>query len=177
MLSVRSSARRASWEMSSTTPGDQEVGALGRAPPRKASPWSADADLAIFMISRRWASVNLGGCPPAYLGYSEAQPSALKLCSTSRTRSSLVNASPAICATLMRPPPGHDRPGATAYNPPQPVALVIADLMHPHPASHTRQCGLIGPRARQKLDQHVARWANVGGFGTGSCGCGSVGRA
>ena len=65
------------------------------------SPCSAGLDLAIFLISRRWASVNTGGRPPAYLGYSEPKPSALKLCSTSRTRSSLVKASRAICATLM----------------------------------------------------------------------------
>jgi hypothetical protein len=39
--------------------------------------------------------------PPAYLGNSESKPSALKLCSTSRTRSSLANAGPAIYATLI----------------------------------------------------------------------------
>jgi hypothetical protein len=68
---------------------------------RPAAPLMAETDLAIFLISRCWASVNTGGRPPAYLGNSEAKPSALKLCSTSRTRSSLVKTSPAICATLM----------------------------------------------------------------------------
>jgi hypothetical protein len=37
-------------------------------------------------------NVNVGGRPPAYLGYSDAKPSSLKLCSTSRTRSGEVNA-------------------------------------------------------------------------------------
>jgi hypothetical protein len=49
--------------------------------------------LAIFLISRRCGKVNLGGRPPRYFGYSELNPSALKLRITSRTRSSLVNAS------------------------------------------------------------------------------------
>jgi hypothetical protein len=34
--------------------------------------------LAIFLISRRWPSVNFGGRPPLYFGYSESNPSALK---------------------------------------------------------------------------------------------------
>jgi hypothetical protein len=45
------------------------------------------------------AKVNFGARPPRYRGYSEANPSALKLWITSRTRSSLVNATLAIAAT------------------------------------------------------------------------------
>ena len=45
--------------------------------------------------------MNFGGRPPLYLGYSEPNPSALKLRITSRTRSSLVNATFAIAATSM----------------------------------------------------------------------------
>jgi hypothetical protein len=56
-------------------------------------------DLAIFLISRRCGRVNFGGRPPLYLGYRELNPSALKLRITSRTRSSLVNATCAIAAT------------------------------------------------------------------------------
>ena len=55
--------------------------------------------MAIFLISRRWPRVNFGGRPPLYFGYSELNPSALKLRITSRTRSSLVNATFAIAAT------------------------------------------------------------------------------
>ena len=46
--------------------------------------------MAIFLISRRCAKVNFGGLPPLYLGYSELNPSALKLRITSRTRRPLV---------------------------------------------------------------------------------------
>jgi hypothetical protein len=45
--------------------------------------------------------VNFGGRPPQYFGYREPNPSALKLWITSRTRSSLVNATFAIWATSM----------------------------------------------------------------------------
>jgi hypothetical protein len=41
------------------------------------------------------------GCPPLYFGYREPNPSALKLRITSRTRSSLVNATFAIAGTSM----------------------------------------------------------------------------
>jgi hypothetical protein len=88
--------------MSSTTPSaTRKSASLARLHRENGSPCSAGLDLAIFLISRRWASVNTGGCPPAYLGYSESNPSAVKLCSTSRTRSSLVKASLAIWATLI----------------------------------------------------------------------------
>jgi hypothetical protein len=63
--------------------------------------WSAGRDLATFLISRRCGSVNFGGRPPRYLGYSELNPSALKFRITSRTRSSLVNATLAIAVTSM----------------------------------------------------------------------------
>src|SRR5216683_3140060 len=93
--------------MSSTTPSaTRKSASLARLHRENGSPCPAGLDLAIFLISRRWASVNTGGRPPAYRGYNESNPSALKLCSTSRTRSSLVKASPAICATLM-PCAGH----------------------------------------------------------------------
>ena len=46
--------------------------------------------------------MNFGGHPPLYFGYSELNPSALKLRITSRTRSSLVNATFAI-AEASRP--------------------------------------------------------------------------
>jgi hypothetical protein len=47
------------------------------------------------------AQRDFGTRPPRYLGYSEANPSALKLRITSWTRSSLVNAAFAIAATSM----------------------------------------------------------------------------
>jgi hypothetical protein len=50
---------------------------------------------------RRCGTVNFGGRPPRYLGYSEPNPSALKLRITSRTRSSLVKATFAMAATSM----------------------------------------------------------------------------
>jgi hypothetical protein len=58
-------------------------------------------DLAIFLISLRCGNVNFGGRPPLYFGYSEPNPSALKLRITSQTRSSLVKATFAITATSM----------------------------------------------------------------------------
>jgi hypothetical protein len=62
-------------------------------------PGSTGLDLAIFMISRRSGRLNTRGRPPAYFGYRESKPSALKLWITSRTRSSLVNVTSAIFAT------------------------------------------------------------------------------
>ena len=81
--------------------GDQEVGQLGQAPGRERQPVLGGLDLAIFLISRRCGSVNVGGRPPVYLGYSESNPSVLKLWITSRTRSALVNATSAIWPTGM----------------------------------------------------------------------------
>jgi len=66
------------------------------AAPRLGRSCSAGRDRAIFLTTRRWASVNLGGRPPLYFGYSELNPPALKLRITSLTRSSLVNATFAI---------------------------------------------------------------------------------
>jgi hypothetical protein len=40
---------------------------------------SSGRDLAIFLISRRCGKLNFGGRPPLYFGYSELNPSALKL--------------------------------------------------------------------------------------------------
>jgi hypothetical protein len=62
-------------------------------------PCSTGFDFAIFLISRRSGRVKVRGRPPAYFGYSEPNPSALKLRMTSRARSSLVNVTPAIFAT------------------------------------------------------------------------------
>ena len=88
--------------MSSTTPSATKNSAsLDRLQVENGRSWSAGRDLAIFLISRRCGNVNFGGCPPRYLGYSELNPSALKLRITSRTRSSLVNATFAIAAMSM----------------------------------------------------------------------------
>jgi hypothetical protein len=64
----------------------QELRQLGQAPgPETGRSYSAGRALAIFLISRRWAGVNLGRRPPLYFGYSELNPSALKLRITSQT--------------------------------------------------------------------------------------------
>jgi hypothetical protein len=92
--------------MSSTTPSaTRKSASLARLQVENGRPCSAGLDLASFLISRRWPSVNFGGRPPFYLGYKELNPSALKLWITSRTRSSLVKATFAIAATAM---PGAD---------------------------------------------------------------------
>jgi hypothetical protein len=88
--------------MSSTTPSATKNSAsLARLQVENGKSCSAGLDLAIFLISRRWARVNVGGWPPLYLGYSDPNPSALKFRITSRTRSWLVNAAFAIAATSM----------------------------------------------------------------------------
>jgi hypothetical protein len=81
--------------------GDQEVGELGQAPGREGQAVLSGVDLAVFLISLRCGKVNFGGWPPLYFGYSEVNPSALKLRITSRTRSSLVKATFAITGTSM----------------------------------------------------------------------------
>jgi hypothetical protein len=81
--------------------GHQEIGQLGQAPGGKRQVILRRLALAIFLISRRWGRVNFGGRPPRYFGYSDPNPSALKLRITSRTRSSLVNATFAIAAAFM----------------------------------------------------------------------------
>ena len=63
--------------------------------------YSAGFAFATLLISRRWPGVNFGGRPPLYFGYSELNPSALKLRITSRTRSSLVKATLAIAGAPM----------------------------------------------------------------------------
>jgi hypothetical protein len=65
------------------------------------SPWPVGRLNAAFLISCRWARENFGGRPPAYFGCRESNPSVLKLCSTSRTRSGLVNVTFAIIGTSM----------------------------------------------------------------------------
>jgi hypothetical protein len=54
--------------------GHQEISQLGQAPGGNGKSCSAGLDLAIFLISRRCGSVNFGGCPPLYLGYSDPKP-------------------------------------------------------------------------------------------------------
>ena len=88
--------------MSSTTPSaTRKSASLARLQAENGRSYSAGLALAVFLISRRWASVNFGGRPPLYFGYSDPNPSALKLRITSRTRSSLVNATFAIAAACM----------------------------------------------------------------------------
>ena len=88
--------------MSSTTPSaTRNSASLDRLQVENGRSWSTGRDLAIFLISRRCARVNFGRRPPLYLGYSELNPSALKLQITSRTRSSLVKATFAIAGTSM----------------------------------------------------------------------------
>src|SRR5258708_28245972 len=80
---------------------DQEAGGVGHLHVENGGSGSTGLDLAIFLISRRCPRVNLGARPPLYFGYREPNPSALKLRITSRTRSSLVNATFAIAAASM----------------------------------------------------------------------------
>ena len=88
--------------MSSTTPSaTRNSASLARLQVENGRSWSTGRDVAIFLISRRWPSVNFGGRPPRYFGYRDLNPSALKLRITSRTRSSLVNAILAIAAASM----------------------------------------------------------------------------
>jgi hypothetical protein len=87
--------------------GDQEIGELGQAPPGERQPVLSRRGLGELLDLPPLAQRELRQMPPAYLGYSESRPSALKLRSTSRTRSSLVNAGRAICATLI-PCADHD---------------------------------------------------------------------
>jgi hypothetical protein len=94
--------RRPSWLMSSTTPSaTRNSASFDKLQAENGRSCSAGRDLAIFLISRRWPSVNFGVRPPLYFGYSEPNPSVLKLRITSRTRSSLANATLAIAATFM----------------------------------------------------------------------------
>jgi hypothetical protein len=79
----------------------QELAQLRQAPGGKRQVMLHRPGLGDLLISRRWLKVNFGGRPPLYLGYSELNPSALKLRITARSRSSLVNATFPITATSM----------------------------------------------------------------------------
>jgi hypothetical protein len=88
--------------MSSTTPSaTRKSASLARLQVENGRSWSWGRDRASCLIARRWARVKVGGRPPRYRGYSESNPSRLKLCSTSRTRSGLVKVTWAIWATSM----------------------------------------------------------------------------
>jgi hypothetical protein len=84
--SARRISRSPSMLMSSTTPSaTKKVGQFGRAPGTERQAVLGRLDLAIFFTSRRYGSVKVGGRPPLYLGYSESNPSMLKLWIRSRT--------------------------------------------------------------------------------------------
>src|SRR5215467_2276064 len=173
MPSSRSSTRRPSWLMSSTTPSaTRNSASLARLHVENGRSYSAGLAFAIFLISRRWAKVNFGGRPPLYLGYSDPNPSALKLRITSRTRSSLVNATFAIAATSiplggqqhhLRPPPGHHRARAPADDPHQPPSLIIVDLPYPQPFGHRASLSDQRPPGKPPgtpaVDRYLRCWA------------------
>jgi hypothetical protein len=85
--------------------GHQELGQPIQAPGGERQVMPGRLGLGDLLISRRCLRVNFGGWPPLYFGYSDPNPSALKLRITSRTRSSPVNATLAIAGTSM---PGAD---------------------------------------------------------------------
>lgn len=86
--------------MSSTTPSaTRKSASFDRLQVLNGSPCSDGLDFAIFLISRRSGRVKVLGRPPEYFGYSEANPSSLKLWMTSRTRSALVNVTSARRST------------------------------------------------------------------------------
>jgi hypothetical protein len=88
--------------MSSTTPSaTRNSASFDRLQVENGRSCSAGLDLAIFLTSRSCGKANLGGRPPLYFGQSEPSPSALKLRITSRTRSSLVNATFEIAAAFI----------------------------------------------------------------------------
>src|SRR4030095_12925963 len=88
--------------MSSTTPSaTRKSASLLRLQVENGRSWSCGRVSANLLISRRWARVKGGGPPPAYCGYSASNPSRLKLCSTSRTRSGLVKVTLAMAGTSM----------------------------------------------------------------------------
>jgi hypothetical protein len=61
--------------MSSTTPSaTRDSASFDKRQVENGRSCSAGRDFAIFLISRRWASVNFGGRPPLYLGFSELNP-------------------------------------------------------------------------------------------------------
>src|SRR5262249_61138968 len=95
---------------------DQEVGQLGQAPDGKRQAmisWMGLGDLFdLPPLPQRELRR-----PPFYLGYSESNPSAFKLRITSRTRSSLVNATFPIAAAST---PAAARPTTSPRPPPPP---------------------------------------------------------
>jgi hypothetical protein len=158
--------------MSSPPLSHQELVWLGQAPGGNGRPWSAGRDLAIFLNCRGWATVNFGGRPPLCPGYSELNPPALKLCSMSRTRAWLVNATFAMAATSM-PWAGSSTicvrrqvttDAARAHDLHQAPALIVIDRAHPqassHPASPRDQHqqreppGQARPQGKRDLLQH-----------------------
>jgi hypothetical protein len=101
--------------------------------------------LAIFLISRRCASVNFGALPPRYLGYSEANPSAFEV--ADHIADQVLAGERHLCDRgrvhalrrqqhHLRPPPGHHRPTAPADDPQQAPSLVIVDPAHPQTFRH-----------------------------------------
>ena len=62
----------------------------------------------------------------------------------------------------LRPPPRHHRPRPAAHDPFQAIALVIADLTHSHPASHTRQCAPVNQLQEPQKRRPAENRANVG---------------
>ena len=54
--------------------GDQELAQLRQLHVENGRPWSAGRDLAIFLISRRWAKVNFGRWPPLVSRIQRAEP-------------------------------------------------------------------------------------------------------
>jgi hypothetical protein len=65
--------------------GDQEIGEFRQTPGRERQTVLDRLGLRDLLDSRCSGRLNVRGRPPAYFGYSESNPSALKLCRTSRT--------------------------------------------------------------------------------------------
>src|SRR5260370_21973712 len=98
--------------MSSTPPSaTRKSASLARLHRENGSSCPAGLDLAIFLISRRWASVNTGGRPPPARGERPPNPAALKIVSRPPPRSPPVTARPRHCPTPHPcPPPNTTRP-------------------------------------------------------------------
>ena len=145
--------------MSSTTPSaTRKSASFGQAPPENGSPCSAWVDLAIFLTSRRWASMNTWW-PPARIsrvqrveavGVEVVQHVADPVAGKSQPGDLRHAHALRRPQHHLRPPPRHHRPAAATHDPFQAIALVIADLTYSHPASHTRGGGF------QQADRHLA---------------------
>jgi hypothetical protein len=107
--------------------GDQEIGELGQALPGERQPVLSRRGLGELLDLPPLAQRELRQMPPAYLGYSESRPSALKLRSTSpdpvipgeRRPGDLRHAHPLRRPRHhLHPPPRHLGPGAAAHDPP-----------------------------------------------------------